>query len=220
MPTSDPKNYFAFAGNNAGAQDCFYGLHGASAACTIAKYDPLRGDPFFQLDARLAKTIKFGENANVQLIAEAFNLTNRANYGNNFGNSIGSNKTFDHPAGFIAPSSVIIPRVNLGRTRRPLHLLTPICLGSKYGASAMRSPHSLFQRPNGNLWSTRKHQEVMTGTALARQWAHPQHGVSAGKSTVVRHTNSWFSGITLVRALHEVPPPPLCRSPFLRPCGP
>ncbi|HWE87329.1 MAG TPA: carboxypeptidase regulatory-like domain-containing protein [Terracidiphilus sp.] len=110
VPTSDPTNWFAYAGNNTGAQDCFY----FSGGCTISHYDPLRGDPFFQLDTRLAKDIKLGDHGTVQLIAEAFNLTNRANYGNNFGNSIGSSTTFDHPVGFIAPSSTIIPRSTWG----------------------------------------------------------------------------------------------------------
>ncbi len=114
VPTADPKNYFAFAGNNTGAQNCFYGVNNTSASCTIVKYDPLRGDPFFQLDTRLGKTFKFGDKANVQVIAEAFDLTNRANYGNNFGNSIGSKSTFNHPVGFISPSSVIIPRATWG----------------------------------------------------------------------------------------------------------
>ncbi len=114
VPTADSKNYFAFAGNNSGAQNCFYGLNSTAAACTIVPYDPLRGDPFFQLDTRLAKDFKFGERAKVQLIAEAFNLTNRANYGNNFGHSIGSKSTFDHPVGFISPSSTIIPRSTWG----------------------------------------------------------------------------------------------------------
>jgi outer membrane receptor protein involved in Fe transport len=113
VPTSDPTNYLAFAGNNAGAQNCFYGINGVAQGCTIAKYDPLRGDPFFELDMRLAKNIKFGERMNLQLIAQAFNLTNRANYGNNFGPSatatIGSPATFGHPQGFINPASTIIP---------------------------------------------------------------------------------------------------------------
>ena len=114
VPTSDPKNYFAFAGDNTGAQNCFYGLNGVAASCTIAPYDPLRGDPFFQLDTRLSKDIKIHDRANIQLIAEAFNLTNRANYGNNFGHSIGSATTFNHPVGFISPSSTIIPRSTWG----------------------------------------------------------------------------------------------------------
>jgi hypothetical protein len=119
VPKSDPKDYLHFSKANydgdvaaadAAAQECFY----FSGDCTIAKYDPKRGDPFFQLDTRLAKSFKLGERANVQLIAEAFNLTNRANYGNNFNNSISSPDKFGHPAGFIAPSSVIIPRSTWG----------------------------------------------------------------------------------------------------------
>jgi len=114
VPTSDPTNYFAFAGDNTDAQNCFYGINGASASCTIAKYDPLRGDQFFQLDTRLAWNLKIKERSNLQLVAQAFNLTNHANYGNNFGHSIGSAATFDHPVGFISPSSTIIPRSTWG----------------------------------------------------------------------------------------------------------
>jgi hypothetical protein len=113
VPTSDPTDYLAFAGDETGAQNCFYGLNGVAASCTIAKYDPLRGDPFFELDARLGKSFKFGDKANLQLIAEAFNLTNRANYGGNYGNNIAS-ASFNKPVGFLAPSSVIIPRATWG----------------------------------------------------------------------------------------------------------
>jgi outer membrane receptor protein involved in Fe transport len=109
VPMSDPKNWFAYAGNNSGAQACYYGI-GQSKSCTVAKYNPLRGDPFFQLDMRLAKNLTFHDRYNVQLVAQAFNLTNRANYGNNFGADISSSTTFGHPAGFIAPGSTIIPR--------------------------------------------------------------------------------------------------------------
>jgi outer membrane receptor protein involved in Fe transport len=118
VPISDPKNYLAYGPDNFGgdssaanaaAQACFYGL-GQDKTCTISKYDPLRGDPFFQLDMRLAKDIKIREGMNLQLIAQAFNLTNRANYGNNFGNSIASSATFGHPVGFINPSATTLPR--------------------------------------------------------------------------------------------------------------
>src|SRR5438309_912535 len=109
VPTIDPTNYLAFSGNNAGAQNCFYGLNGVAQGCTIARYDPLRGDPFFELDLRLAKNIKFRERMNLQLVAQAFNLTNRANYGNDFNNNIASTSTFGHPGGFINPSSTIVP---------------------------------------------------------------------------------------------------------------
>ena len=110
VPTNAPTNWFAFAGNNAGAQNCFYGLNGVAQGCTIAKYDPLRGDPYFELDMRLAKNIRLGEHRNLQLVAQAFNLTNRANYGNNFGRNIASASTFGNPVGFINPSSTIVPR--------------------------------------------------------------------------------------------------------------
>jgi Carboxypeptidase regulatory-like domain/TonB dependent receptor len=106
VPNNDPTNWFAFAGNDVGAQNCYY----VSKQCTFAKYDPLRGDPFFQLDMRLAKNIRLREGMNLQLIAQAFNLTNRANYGNNFGNNIASASTFAHPTGFINPSSTFTPR--------------------------------------------------------------------------------------------------------------
>ena len=110
VPTNDPTNYLAFSGHNTGAQNCFYGINGVTQACTIAKFDPLRGDPFVELDMRLAKNFKFRERYNLQIVAQAFNLTNRANYGNNFGRNIGDPTTFGHPIGFINPSSTTTPR--------------------------------------------------------------------------------------------------------------
>jgi hypothetical protein len=110
VPIDDPKNFLAFSGDNTTAQDCFYGINGVAKTCTIAKYDPLRGDPFFELDLRLAKNIKFGDHYNLQIVGQAFNLTNRANYGNDFGANIGNTSTFGHPVGFINPSSTIVPR--------------------------------------------------------------------------------------------------------------
>ncbi|MBV8553171.1 MAG: TonB-dependent receptor [Acidobacteriaceae bacterium] len=111
VPTSDPTNWFAFAGNNKGAQNCFYGLNGSTPGqCTIAAYGALRGDPFFELDLRLAKNIKLGEKANMELVGQAFNLTNRANYGNDYNDNIANQSTFGHPAGFFNPSSTTIPR--------------------------------------------------------------------------------------------------------------
>ncbi len=111
VPSNNPTNYLAFSGNNTAAQNCFYGLAGyAPGSCTIAQYDPVRGDPFFELDLRLSKTIRLGEHMRLELIAQAFNLTNRANYGNDFNNDISNPTTFGHPAGFIAPNSTIIPR--------------------------------------------------------------------------------------------------------------
>src|SRR5262245_16676778 len=72
-------------------------------------FDSLRGQAFFQLDTRLSKDVKFGERAKLKLIFQAFDLTNRANFGNNFDGNI-RNKTFGKPTGFITPSGVIVPR--------------------------------------------------------------------------------------------------------------
>ena len=106
VPKSDPRNWFAFAGNDVGAQNCYY----LTADCTLAKYDPLRGDAFFELDVKFAKNIKLGEKMNIQLVAQAFNLTNRANYGNNFGGNIADATSFGKPIGYIAPAATFIPR--------------------------------------------------------------------------------------------------------------
>jgi hypothetical protein len=110
VPVSNPTDFFAYAGNNTGAQDCYY----LTNDCTIAKFDPLRGDAFFQLDTRLSKDIKIKERMTLQIVAQAFNLTNRANYGNNFGNNIATAGTFGNPVGFINPSSTSIPRALWG----------------------------------------------------------------------------------------------------------
>jgi outer membrane receptor protein involved in Fe transport len=135
VPTNNLKNYFygtdyinqfvaaAVAANptdpnipgdaTAAAQGniatCYY-----SGQCTIAKFDPLRGQAFFELDAKLAKTFKITERMNLKIVAQAFNLTNRGNYGNNFGNSIASEATFEHPVGFINPNATFIPRALWG----------------------------------------------------------------------------------------------------------
>jgi outer membrane receptor protein involved in Fe transport len=106
VPKSDPRNFLAYAGNDVGAQNCFY----LTTDCTIAKFDPLRGDSVFELDAKLAKNIRLGERVNLQIVAQAFNLTNRANYGSNFGGNISSAGTFGHPIGFFAPTATFIPR--------------------------------------------------------------------------------------------------------------
>jgi len=103
---SAPTDYFAFAGDDVAAQNCYY----LTTDCTIAKFDPVRGDAFFELDAKLAKNIKLGEKMNIQLVAQAFNLTNRANYGNNFGGNIADPGSFGKPIGFIAPAATFIPR--------------------------------------------------------------------------------------------------------------
>ena len=79
-----------------------------SGQCTHAAFDNLRGQPFFQLDARVTKNFKIRERANLQAIFQVFDLTNRANFGNNFVNDIRLS-TFGTPSNFITPSGVTVP---------------------------------------------------------------------------------------------------------------
>lgn len=79
-----------------------------SGQCTHAAFDTLRGQPFFQLDARLTKNFKIAERANIQAIFQVFDLTNRANFGNNFVTDV-RQTTFATPSNFITPSGVTVP---------------------------------------------------------------------------------------------------------------
>jgi hypothetical protein len=95
---------------------CYY-----SGNCHLSPYDAQRGDPFFNVDARIAKNIKFGEHRNLQLMFQAFNLFNHANYGNNFGLTVNKDTTtptpsatFSNPIGFINPTSSLLPRAFTG----------------------------------------------------------------------------------------------------------
>jgi Carboxypeptidase regulatory-like domain/TonB dependent receptor len=102
------------------------GMGGGSAAgallspgCTLQGYysrscglNPIfnkRGDPYFNVDTRLAKNVKLGEKRNLQLAFQAFNLFNHANYGNNFDGTVGD-ATFGKAVGFINPTSTVAAR--------------------------------------------------------------------------------------------------------------
>jgi len=102
VPNGDQTNTQYMVGK--AAQTCYF-----AGQCHLVPYDARRGDPFFQLDTRLAKNIRLGERRNLQIVAQAFNLTNRANYGNDFDTTVTS-ATFGKPAGFINPTSTNIPR--------------------------------------------------------------------------------------------------------------
>lgn len=102
---SDPTNLTATKALSAAQlQACI-----AAATCHQVPYDFLRGNTFFQLDTRLSKTLKFGEKAKLELIFQAFDLTNRANFGGSYQTSIRS-AVFMQPTGFITPGGVIVPR--------------------------------------------------------------------------------------------------------------
>jgi hypothetical protein len=110
VPNSDPTNFRAMAGTSGAeklaAAQCYY-----SGNCHIVPYNSLRGDPYFNVDARVAKNIKLGEGRILQLAFQGFNLFNHANYGNNFDNVVTTTSTtFSRPVGFINPTSSVLPR--------------------------------------------------------------------------------------------------------------
>ena len=76
--------------------------------CTFAPFDNLRGQPFFQWDMRVTKNFKIKERANLQAIFQVFDLTNRANFGNNFNTDV-RQTNFATPSNFITPSGVTVP---------------------------------------------------------------------------------------------------------------
>jgi outer membrane receptor protein involved in Fe transport len=105
VPNAQPTDYQYYSGSNNGADGgvaaraCL-----AAGTCHIVSQGALRGDNYFELDARLSKNLKFGETRRLQLSFQGFNLTNRPNYGNNFTADIGSS-SFATAAGFMNPTS-------------------------------------------------------------------------------------------------------------------
>ena len=112
VPNGDPTDYLAFDGSagkdSAAALVCI-----AAGQCHQVGYNTLRGDPYFNLDMRVAKNIRLREGWNLQLMFQGFNLTNKTNYGSNFHNT-NTAGTFLTPEGFINPSSSFTPRAFVG----------------------------------------------------------------------------------------------------------
>jgi len=108
VPANSPTAYSTFADTGSAtklaAARCYW-----TGQCVAVPFNNQRGNPYFNMDARVAKNIKFGERSNLQLQCTMFNLTNHANYGNNFDNTI-QDSTFAKAIGFINPTSTIIPR--------------------------------------------------------------------------------------------------------------
>jgi hypothetical protein len=105
---SDPTNLFAydpatsFGGSTdaagAAARACL-----AAGQCHQVGYDTVRGDPFVQLDARISKNIKIGEGRTLQLMFQAFDLTNKVNFSNDYFNTATSGAKLNTPKGYFAP---------------------------------------------------------------------------------------------------------------------
>jgi hypothetical protein len=106
---SSPNNFQGTAAYSAAqVQQCL-----TAGNCFISNYDAARGTPFFQLDMRISKTVKIRERMRLEFFFQAFNATNRANFGGNYSNNIRS-ASFGTPQGFVAASSVVIPQFFAG----------------------------------------------------------------------------------------------------------
>jgi hypothetical protein len=80
-----------------------------AGTCYQLPYDALRGQPFFQLDARVGKTIRWHDRYNLQLFFQGFDITNRANFGNTYTANIQSGN-FGKPNGYLTPDGTIVPK--------------------------------------------------------------------------------------------------------------
>jgi len=95
--------------------------------CQTVQINPLRGDPFVQMDARFAKAFRFGERTALHLYWEFYNLFNRANFGNNFGERVGTS-TFNQPVGYFGIGSP-----DTASTARGFSGDAPIALRTQFG---------------------------------------------------------------------------------------
>jgi hypothetical protein len=113
VPNGDPKNFTFYDGSAVGHDAAAALACLAAGGCHQVGYDTERGTNFFQMDMRFAKNFRFGEHRNLQLIFQAFNLTNKTNYGNDFHNT-NTSGDFLQPEGYINRASTTIPRAFVG----------------------------------------------------------------------------------------------------------
>jgi hypothetical protein len=102
---SDPNNLLATKAFSSGQlQACI-----AANTCQQVPYGNVRGEDFFQLDVRVGRFFKIKERAKLEVFFQAFDLTNRANFGTNYGTNIRT-ATFETPTAFLSSGGVITPK--------------------------------------------------------------------------------------------------------------
>ena len=62
----------------------------AAGSCYVSAFDSQRGKSFFQLDTRFSEGFHLGERRTLEFMFQAFDLTNRANFGGNYQGNIRS----------------------------------------------------------------------------------------------------------------------------------
>lgn len=108
VPTSNPTDYAAYA-NSKTYPNSFLIACLADHSCEEVGMYALRGQPYFDLDARFGKSIKTSDTTSVNLFFQAFDLTNRTNFGNSYSGTVTSS-TFMTPTNYSSPSGVTIPK--------------------------------------------------------------------------------------------------------------
>ena len=106
---SDPTNLLATKSYTAAQlRSCL-----AANTCQQVATGNLRGQTFYQLDARFSKQLKLGERMKLDMFFQAFDMTNRANFGSVFQTNIRSS-IFAQPTGFVSTSGVVVPHAFAG----------------------------------------------------------------------------------------------------------
>ncbi len=108
VPTASPTDYRATASYT--ATQLRAGL--ADNSLETLSYDALRGNRFFQFDMRVSKAFTIKERHKIEVLCQMFNMTNRANFGNNYTTSIRSGN-FGQPSGYLSTSGSIVPHAFL-----------------------------------------------------------------------------------------------------------
>ena len=124
VPVNDRGNLVWGASQSTSALRACY----LAGTCVQSHFDPLRGQAYFDLDTRLTKNIKIKERSNLKLIFQAFDLTNRANYGNNYDGNVKHFSTTPSLDSFATPLGYIGCNAN-GCTRS-----IPISFRAEVGA--------------------------------------------------------------------------------------
>jgi hypothetical protein len=60
-----------------------------------------RGDPLFMLSARVTRNFRWKERYNIAVFGELYNITDRANFGANYGTASYAPATYEKPTGYI-----------------------------------------------------------------------------------------------------------------------
>jgi len=108
VPTNDPTNLLWETTQTLSALRYCYLVSGT---CKQVNWDYLRGQAFFNLDTRVTKVIRLGEQKHLKLIFQMFDVTNRANFGNSFDGNVHNyssdptKNTFQTPTGYVGCNS-------------------------------------------------------------------------------------------------------------------